>query len=77
MAEPWSIRRIELGYLAPENTTGSGKFLEYRTIPEFGALPLLRFAGNQKFRYDFAAWNALQDTARYQLRADPGPVRRA
>jgi MtrB/PioB family decaheme-associated outer membrane protein len=73
--EPWSIRRIELGYLSPENSTGSGKFLEYRSIPEFGALPLIRFAGNRSFRYDFAAWNALEDTALYTLRADPGTFR--
>jgi MtrB/PioB family decaheme-associated outer membrane protein len=74
-AEPWSIRQVEIGYLAPENSTGSGKFLEYRTIPEFGAMPLVRFAGNKAFRYDFTAWNALQDTALYTLRADPGSVR--
>jgi MtrB/PioB family decaheme-associated outer membrane protein len=75
LAEPWTFRQVDLGFFSPHNDTGSGKFLEYRSIPEYGAIPFVRFAGNERFRYDFAAWNALQDTARYQLRADPGPLR--
>ncbi|HVR71807.1 MAG TPA: MtrB/PioB family outer membrane beta-barrel protein, partial [Vicinamibacteria bacterium] len=75
LAVPWKLRQVDVGFFSPHNDTGSGKFLEYRSIPEYGAVPFVRFAGNEKFRYDFAAWNALEDTARYQFRADPGPVR--
>jgi MtrB/PioB family decaheme-associated outer membrane protein len=75
LATPWKLGQVELGYFADDNDTGSGKFLEYRSIPEYGAVPFARLAGSAPFRYDFAAWNAFEDTALYRLRADPGKVR--
>ena len=52
-------------------TPNSSKFREYRAVPAAWCLPFLRFAGDEKVRYDVAAWNVLQDDARYLVRAGP------
>ena len=65
----FQIRRLDFGLAGVENDTNSSKFREYRDLPGGIWLPFLRFSGDQKFRYDVAAWNALQDDARYFARA--------
>jgi MtrB/PioB family decaheme-associated outer membrane protein len=69
---PLALRQIDLGFFAPNSDTGSSKFLEYRSIPETGALPFLRLSGGEKLAYDLTVRNALQDDARYTLTATRG-----
>jgi MtrB/PioB family decaheme-associated outer membrane protein len=68
----FQIRRLDFGLAGVENDTNSSKFREYRAVPGGVLLPFLRFSGDQKFRYDVAAWNVLEDDARYLVRAEPG-----
>jgi MtrB/PioB family decaheme-associated outer membrane protein len=66
------VRRIDFGLAGVETDTNSSKFREYRAVPTGVVLPYLRFAGNDKFAYDVAAWNVLQEDARYRVEAAPG-----
>ena len=72
----WSqfqFREVDLGFQLPDSDTGSAKFVEYREYHNANAN--LRFAGNEKFRYDFAAWNVGQEDGRYRALLEPGAVR--
>jgi MtrB/PioB family decaheme-associated outer membrane protein len=66
------VRRIDFGLSSVETDTNSSKFREYRSVPTGVVLPFLRFAGDAKFPYDVAAWNVLQEDARYRVEAAPG-----
>jgi MtrB/PioB family decaheme-associated outer membrane protein len=68
------IRRLDFGVSGAETDVNSSKFREYRSVPTGAVLPFLRFAGEERFRYDVAAWNVLQDDAQYFARAEPGPL---
>jgi MtrB/PioB family decaheme-associated outer membrane protein len=66
------IRRIDFGVQGVGTDTNSSKFREYRAAPTGVVLPYLRFAGTGRFPYDVAAWNVLQEDARYRVEAAPG-----
>jgi MtrB/PioB family decaheme-associated outer membrane protein len=68
----FNVRRIDFGLAGVETDTNSSKFREYRAVPTGVVLPYLRFAGEDAFPYDVAAWNVLQEDARYRVEAAPG-----
>jgi MtrB/PioB family decaheme-associated outer membrane protein len=69
MPPAFSLRRIDFGVQGVETDTNSSRFREYRDVPTGIVIPFARFAGGEKFRYDVAAENVLQDDARYRVRA--------
>jgi MtrB/PioB family decaheme-associated outer membrane protein len=73
MPEPFRIRSIQFGAQAADSDTESSRFREYRALPSGFVLTSLRFAGNERFRYDVQATNALQADARYSALLEPGP----
>jgi MtrB/PioB family decaheme-associated outer membrane protein len=66
------IRMIDFGLQGPELDTNSSRFREYRSLPSGPVLRSLHFAGNAPFWYELRAKDALQDTARYLARLEPG-----
>jgi MtrB/PioB family decaheme-associated outer membrane protein len=71
--DSFRIRRLDFAVEGIETDTNSSKFREYRAVPAGLVLPFLHFAGDARVRYDVAAWNVLQDDARYLARVEPGP----
>jgi MtrB/PioB family decaheme-associated outer membrane protein len=69
----YRFRQVDLGFQLPDSDTDSSKFLEYRQYHYANAN--LRFAGNEKFKYDFAAWNVGQEDGRYRALLEPGQIR--
>jgi MtrB/PioB family decaheme-associated outer membrane protein len=67
------IRQVDLGFQVPGSDTDSSKFVEYREY-HYATSPFLRFAGNERFRYDVTAWNVGQDNGRYRAMIEPGPI---
>jgi hypothetical protein len=65
----FSYGEISLGALQRASDTDSSKFLEYRDIPQGGALPYLRFEGKRgEIRWDLRAKDVTQKDQRYFLR---------
>lgn len=74
MGPAFSLRRIDFGVEGVESDTNSSRLREYRAVPTGIFLPFVRFAGDQRFRYDVAAENVLQTDARYRALLEPGSV---
>jgi MtrB/PioB family decaheme-associated outer membrane protein len=67
------IREIHFGLQDVEVNTSSSRFREYRALPSGFFIDDMRFAGNERFRYDVIAHNVLQSDAHYNARLEPKP----
>ena len=74
MGPAFSLRRIDFGVQGVETDINSSRFREYRDVPTGLVIPFVRFAGDDKFRYDVTAENVLQSDARYRVLAEPGSI---
>lgn len=72
MGPAFSLRRIDFGLQGVETDTNSSRFREYRDVPTGIFVPYVRFAGDERFPYDVAAENLLQNDARYHVLLRPG-----
>jgi MtrB/PioB family decaheme-associated outer membrane protein len=76
-ATPWSqpylVRQVDFDFQLADSDTESSKFVEYREY-HYATAKFLRFAGDEKVKYDVTAWNVGQDDGRYRLMLQPGGI---